>query len=190
MMPWLDWLKRPAPAVESLPAEPADAFPSAFAWTVGEEGGFTDDPRDSGNWTAGKVNAGECRGTKYGISAAAHPDVDIAALTVDGARAIYREQYWDANRLGELPDRIGAAVFDGAVNSGARPAIAWLQKALGQPDTGVVDDQTIAAARAATDPSGVLMRYWGQRLKFLADLSTFPAFGRGWSRRVARGLLS
>lgn len=178
-MSWLDWLK-PSRAPESeaaaLPAH--DAFPEAFSRTVGEEGGYVNDSKDPG---------GE---TKFGISKRAHPDIDIAALTIDQARDIYRSDYWEPNRLGELPDRMAVAVFDGCVNSGSRAAIAWLQRALGAPDTGEMDDHTVGSARAATDPSGVLMRYWGHRLRFLADLSTWPAFGRGWSRRVARGLLS
>lgn len=177
-MSWLDWLK---PRADTSPvAEPAalDAFPEAFSRTVGEEGGYVNDPRDPG---------GE---TKFGISKRAHPDVDIASLTIDQARDIYRRDYWDANRLGELPARMAVAVFDGAVNSGSRAAIGWFQRALGAPDTGEMDDHTIDAARGATDPSGVLMRYWGNRLRFMADLSTWPSFGRGWARRVARGLQS
>lgn len=178
-MGWLDWLR---PRSDAPPAPPAatvvDCFPEAFARVIGEEGAYSNDSRDAG---------GE---TKFGISKRAHPELDIAALTLDDARAIYRAEYWDAHRLGELPDRIAVAVFDGAVNSGPRAAIAWLQRALGAPDTGEMDDHTIAAVRGATDPSGVLMRYWGHRLRFLADLSTWPAYGRGWSRRVARGLLA
>lgn len=179
MMGWLDWLPKRAPAPTAPPAATAsDCFDEAFRRVIGEEGGYTNDPKDPG---------GE---TQFGISKRAHPELDIAALTLDDARAIYRAEYWDAHRLGELPDRMAVALFDGVVNSGPRPAIAWLQKALGVLDTGEMDDHTIAAARGATDPSGVLMRYWGKRLQFLADLSTWPAFGRGWSRRVARGLLS
>lgn len=178
-MGWLDWLKPRAPAPIAPPASTsADCFPEAFARVIGEEGGYSNDERDPG---------GE---TKFGISKRAHPELDIAALTLDDARAIYRSDYWDAHRLGELPDRLAVAVFDGVVNSGPGPAIGWLQRAMGAPDTGAMDDHTIAAARAATDPSGVLMRYWGHRLRFLADLSTWPAYGRGWSRRVARGLLA
>ena len=176
-MSWLNWLTRGAGSKAEEPAA-LDSFPEAFSRTVGEEGGYVNDPRDPGG------------ATKFGISKRSHPDVDIENLTIDQARDIYRREYWDANRLGELPARMAVAVFDGCVNSGAHAAIGWFQRALGAPDTGDMDDHTIAAARAATDPSGVLMRYWGHRLRFLADLSTWPAYGRGWSRRVARGLLA
>lgn len=178
-MGWLDWIKPRAPAPAGPPAATAsDCFDEAFRRVIGEEGGYTNDPRDPG---------GE---TRWGISKRAHPELDIATLSLEGARSLYRAEYWDAHRLSELPDRIAIAVFDGAVNSGAPAAIGWLQRALGAPSTGDMDDHTIAAAREATDPSGVLMRYWGHRLRFLADLATWPAFGRGWARRVARGLLS
>jgi hypothetical protein len=55
-------------------------FDRIFDFVVGSEGGFTDNPADPGNWTGGKIGAGECRGTKFGISAGAHPDLDIANL--------------------------------------------------------------------------------------------------------------
>ena len=47
-------------------------FDWIFDFVVASEGGFTDNPADPGNWTSGRVGSGICRGTKFGISAAAH----------------------------------------------------------------------------------------------------------------------
>lgn len=155
------------------------SFDDAVARLLGEEGGYTNDSRDAG---------GE---TKYGISRAAYPSVDIASLTLDGAKAIYKRDYWDALRCDELPPRIAAALFDSAVNSGRGPATRWLQQALNVTADGVIGPATIQAAKqAAGDAEGVLMRFFGYRLRMLADLATWPAFGRGWARRVARNLIS
>jgi lysozyme family protein len=69
------------------------AFEQAFARIIGNEGGFTSNQLDPGNWTGGKPGEGECRGTKYGISAHAYPSLDIAGLTLADAYAIYRRDY-------------------------------------------------------------------------------------------------
>ena len=58
-----------------------DNFARCLAFTLRSEGGFTDNRADPGNWTGGQVGAGELRGTNFGISAAAYPQLDIANLT-------------------------------------------------------------------------------------------------------------
>lgn len=37
---------------------------------IEHEGGYTDNPKDPGNWTGGEVGKGELKGSKYGLSAA------------------------------------------------------------------------------------------------------------------------
>lgn len=177
-MGWFERLfRRPEPEPETPPApRESDAFREAFAATIGAEGGYVNDPRDPG---------GE---TQFGISKRSYPDIDIRSLTLDQARAIYLRDFWHANRCDELPARLAVQLFDAAVNHGARPAVSWLQTALGVPATGTVDGATISAARVAPDLSAVLMRFHGQRLAYYTDLATWPTFGRGWARRVARNL--
>jgi lysozyme family protein len=45
-------------------------FDKAMLPLIEHEGGFQNDPDDSGNWTGGKVGVGELKGTKWGICAA------------------------------------------------------------------------------------------------------------------------
>ena len=40
-------------------------FDGIFDFVIGSEGGFTDNPADAGNWTGGRIGAGECRGTRF-----------------------------------------------------------------------------------------------------------------------------
>lgn len=69
--------------------------------------------------------------TKYGISQRAHPDVDIAGLTLEKALDIYRREYWEPLKLGAIQSqKIANEVFEFAVNAGFRPAARALQKAL------------------------------------------------------------
>ncbi len=153
------------------------SFDAAFARTIGHEGGYVDHPSDPGGRT------------KFGISQRAYPSIDVASLTLDQARAIYHRDYWRAASCDSMPARLGIELFDAAVNHGVRPAVRMMQRALGVADDGVVGPVTISAAQSVADVSGLLMRFHGHRLRLLADLSTWPAFGRGWARRVANNLI-
>ena len=159
-------------------------FDEAFEKLIGHEGGFTDDRNDPGNWTGGKIGAGELRGTKYGIAANSYPTEDIKNLTVDRAKAIYRRDYWNKVMSDELPAAIRYAVFDAAVNSGVRQSVRWLQRAVAVKDDGVIGPVTMAAINAQ-DPQALLRRMLSQRLRFMTDLTAWPNFSRGWARRIA-----
>lgn len=164
-------------------------FDKAFAALIHHEGGFTDNPKDRGNWTSGKIGVGTCKGTKFGISAMAYPSVDIRNLTLENAKLIYRKDYWDKARCEELPEVIRFDVFDMAVNSGVRNSIITLQKALGVTADGVMGDKTMNAIRLI-DPITLDKRISAQRIFFICDLKTFPTFGVGWMRRVATNLMT
>jgi lysozyme family protein len=160
-------------------------FDNAFSVVIGEEGGYTANPADPGNWTGGKVGAGTCAGTNYGISAAAYPNLNISGLTLDQAKAIYKADYWDRVCGDQLPPAIALLVFDAAVNSGPVRAACWLQNALKVKPDGVLGPLTLAAAaNCAGQGAAVLAEYQAQRLLFLSGLPTWRTFGLGWSRRV------
>ena len=88
-----------------------EAFVKAFGIVVGEEGGFTGNALDPGNWTGGQCGSGRCIGTKFGISGGSYPTLDIAALTLDDARAIYRRDYWDRIQGDVLPAPLQLALL-------------------------------------------------------------------------------
>ena len=151
-------------------------FDTAFHTLLKHEGGFSDHPADPG----GK--------TRFGITEAVAREAgyrgDMRELPLDLAKRIYKDRYWDAVRAEELPAAVRYAVFDAAVNSGPRQAIRWLQRAVGVRDDGIIGPITLGAVRAA-DPERLLRRVLAQRLRFMTGLSNWPAFGRGWARRIA-----
>ena len=161
-------------------------FDTAF-WYTAENEGFdqeTDDPLDKGGLT------------KWGISKNAHPNVDIPNLTEDGAKAIYRSEYWDACRCDEFSDtELAIKVFDCAVNMGCGMSIKLLQCAINDyEDTvtvtvdGKVGPKTIAAANAC-DPDGLLLFYRDrmiQRYRELAQKDGQSRFLKGWTSRANR----
>ncbi len=159
-------------------------FDAAFDKLLGHEGGFTDDPRDPGNWTGGRANMGQLLGTKFGIAANTYPNEDIRNLTVERAKEIYRRDFWGRVRADELPETIRHAMFDAAVNSGVSQAARWLQRAVGVTADGIIGPRTLAAVRAA-DQESLLRRILAVRLRFMSDLANWPVHSRGWARRIA-----
>lgn len=101
-------------------------FEDAFKIVIGHEGGLSMDPQDRGNWTSGVIGKGQLKGTKYGISAAAYPDIDIKALTLNYAHWVYKRDYWDRIYADFLPPALAIAAFDTAVNSGVTKSREFL----------------------------------------------------------------
>ena len=124
------------------------------------------------------------RGTKFGISAAAYPTLDIAALTLAEAQAIYRRDYWDRMHGDALPAPLALLTFDGAVNQGAPRAARWLQEALGVAADGDIGPITLTAV-ASADPLDVLAGIcWERDCAYRAD-ALWTQYGHGWIRRLA-----
>jgi lysozyme family protein len=164
-----------------------DPFEQAFKIVIGHEGGYTANAADPGNWTGGRCGVGECRGTNWGISAAAYPQLDIAALTLAGAQEIYRRDYWDRASCGKLPGSLALLVFDATVNNGVGRAIRWLQASLKVPQDGAVGPGTLAAVEAqAGNGFRLCAEFQANRLIFMAGLPTWRSFGDGWARRLCQ----
>ena len=89
-------------------------FDKAIEFVLKWEGGLTTD-------TGGL--------TKYGISQNAYPDLDIANLTLDQAKAIYKEDYWDKLHCDNFYTTEAIVLFDCGVNCGVARTIEWLGKA-------------------------------------------------------------
>lgn len=151
-------------------------FDEAFHKLLGHEGGFVDHPSDPGGATRWGVTERVARAAGY----TGH----MRDFPVEQAKAIYRREYWDAVKADQLPAPVRYAVFDAAVNSGVRQSARWLQRAVGAADDGVIGPRTLALVNAA-DPHQLRAALLGVRLQFMTDLSTWPAFGRGWARRIA-----
>ena len=132
-------------------------FARAIAFILAEEGGLVDNPADPGGLT------------KYGISKRAYPTLDIAGLTVDQAKAIYRRDYWNPLGLDAI-EKYGPALvlFDCAVNQGTKRAMQIKDK-------------------VSTSSQPFVVAFQAERALHYASLPTFATFGRGWMRRLIRG---
>jgi lysozyme family protein len=107
----------------------------------------------------------------------------VKAMKKEDAVEIYCAKYWNPMHCAEMPKGVDLAVFDFGVNSGNSRAIKFLQRVVGVTDDGSLGPITMAALSAA-DPHFVVQWLCADRLTFLQSLSTFPHFGKGWTRRV------
>ena len=123
-------------------------FESSFELLIGNEGGYSKDPRDRGNWDSGRCNIGTLKGTKYGISAAQYPLENIADLTLERSKCLYKRDYWDKLNCDKMPTTIAFDMFDMAVNSGVKSAAITLQKTVHSFQDGVIGEQTLKAITA------------------------------------------
>lgn len=163
-------------------------FDISMARLLPLEGGYSADRNDPGNWTGGKIGVGRLLGTKYGIAANTYPNLNIKNLTWDQAKAIYKRDFWDKIRADKLPRAVQHSALDGAINSGIRRSIEWLQGAAGAAQDGLWGPITEKAVQQA-DPNDLLLRYNALRLRFMTDLSIWPTYSRGWARRISSMLL-
>ncbi len=157
------------------------SFEKALNFVLEHEGGFSQDAADPGNWTGGEVGKGRLLGTKYGISAASFPILDIPNLTIEDAAKHYR-LYWNEVKGDELPEPWGMMLFDACVNQGAARAVRTLQKTLRVTVDGVMGPETIGELRGASSESIDL--YLADRLIAYTQTANFDTYGRGWFRRV------
>lgn len=128
----------------------------SLAFVLQVEGGFSIDVDDPGNYVNGVF-----KGTKYGISANAYPDIDVANLTLEQAKDIFKRDYWYASDADKLTWPLCLAVFDFAVNAGVMQA----SKTLSQSEYN-------------------FERYNDLRRQFYRSLTQFPRYGAAWLARV------
>lgn len=98
----------------------------------------------------------------FGINQRANPDVDVRNLTPERAAQLYKERYWDAAGVDNVPPEAQAAVFDAAVNQGPQRAAQWWAQS-----------------------GGDLQKFNNLRLQHYRSLPDYGTNGRSWERRVA-----
>lgn len=162
-------------------------FDRALPHILIHEGGKVDHPRDPG----GRTNKGVTQRVYNAWRSKSNlPLRDVYLIDEMEVSAIYRFQYWEAVMGDRLPEGVGYVVFDGAVNSGPKQSIKWLQRALGSLYAGAVDGVigtlTLNAVAAVNDMDALIGRIIDRREAFLKALKTWQTFGRGWSRRIAQ----
>ena len=147
------------------------SFENAFQFVILQEGGYVNDNRDPG------------LETKYDIRKRSYPAVDIKALTLEQAKAIYQRDYWQAASCERMPPKIAIAVFDSAVHHGPTTAIKLLQRALRVADDGEYGRITHGTLQSR-DTNDTLELLLAQRAIYLTTCPAWPTYKRGWLKRL------
>lgn len=127
------------------------AATKAIEKVLGHEGGYVNDPRDSGGETHWGITIGVARAYGYGGP--------MRAMTREQAKAIYLAKFWHSQRLDQIADisfDVAFEIFDTGVNQGEAAGAKFFQRALNvlnkggsmYPDTAVdgrIGPMTIAA---------------------------------------------
>lgn len=153
------------------------SFDDAFDALIGNEGGFSDNPKDPGGATMWGCTERVARAHGY--------TGPMRELPRETAKAIAKKMYWDPLHLDYFDPRVAFQIFDANYNGG-HPVI-WMQGAAGVKADGVLGPQTIAAVKAV-EPLCFILRWNALRLRYYTSLKTWPTFGKGWSNRIADNL--
>lgn len=160
----------------------AQKYAEALRRVLVHEGGYANHPNDPGGETM--------KGVTYRVYNAYRqrkglPPRSVRYISEQEIQEIYRLQYWNQCRADDLPAGIDYVVFDGAVNSGPKQSIIWLQAALGLPIDGVMGEATLSAAQNNFDHDQLVANICARRMGFLQRLNTWGTFGTGWTSRVS-----
>ena len=184
-------------------------FLIAHKLTMGDEGGYANNPSDHGGETY-KGIARKFWGSwpgwlvvdKYKKGVAAQPPYGSAAyaswvkalnlvlaqdpVLQQSVLNFYQENFWQANHLNEILDQnVANWLYNHIVNGGARGAM-WLQAAAGVAPDGAIGSKSIAAINAV-DPVALLDRAMDNAVAYrLAKVRAEPdqaQFLRSWLAR-------
>ena len=155
------------------------SFQQIFDRLIGHEGGYVNDPHDTGGETIWGITKHTARENGY-LGA-------MRAMTREQAFKIYYSAFWLRYQCDKMPEAVAYQFFDTAVNHGLGNASRMLQRAVGVVDDGKIGQITLKAIRDMSI-SDVIMHLAAERLEFYCKLNNFSRYGKGWVRRVAGNL--
>lgn len=170
---------------------PMSSFECAFAYTLGNEGGYVDDPSDTGG------------PTKWGITQKSLSEYltfkvsprDVQDLTLSTAKSFYMTKYWLPLSCNKMADEgIAIAIFDTGVLYGVGEAGILTQDAINLCGVGIVADGKMG-------PKTIVKLNQITRASFLENLITLimhridtvikynpidEKFRQGWENRASK----
>lgn len=159
-------------------------FSDAYTFTRREEGGFVNDPDDSGGATLGGVTQGTYKEWRKSKNL---PPQDVSLLTPKEHEEIFRE-IWTRNKCGLLPRGLDLMHFDAAVHHGDKQAALFLQRTLQVSPDGIIGPQTLKALDFANKYTITFLAQ--RRREFMIRLARNrpkdKKFLKGWLSRVDR----
>jgi lysozyme family protein len=132
------------------------SYAATTAFTIAQEGGYTGDPVDSGNWSTGITGQGTLIGSNMGCGApatiaymaATAPSFTVTAAWMQALpRSVYDGMaqigYWNPLQGDALPAGLDLSLFDDGWNTGIGTAAKKLQAVLGATQDGRIGPITL-----------------------------------------------
>ena len=148
-------------------------FDKVFPLLLKDEGGYSNNPNDSGGPTNYGITLADYRAyiNEDGVA------LDVKKMTVDQATTIYKEKYWDALNCDELPAGVDYTCFDYAVNSGLgrpRKALDKFKLLSGTDLIDAINNERTAFLKALVRRSpkdGEFLKGWLSRVERVRSVS-------------------
>lgn len=162
-------------------------FDILFPIVLRVEGGFSNDPDDTGGATCKGVTFEEFKKWRTSHAMPSPTTADLRNITDAEAKAIYKTKYWDRWRADEIDSqKVANIVVDWVINSGSH-GITKPQAILGVKADGVVGAKTLAAVNNA-NADDLFERVYNARVAFyksiVARKPSQKKFLRGWLNRL------
>lgn len=162
-------------------------FQAAIKYTIPNEGGFVNNPKDHGgatNWGITTAVLAEFRSCPVTVD-------DVKNLPYDEAVEIYRKKFWEFLELDQVNDvSICTAIFDISVNRGIFTGIQLAQNAIKVSTDGKIGPKTIAGLNSIP-PTTFIVRFATIVQHAYVELALEKpelrlGFLPGWSSRAMR----
>lgn len=175
-------------------------FEKAHFFTAQWEGGYVNHVNDPGGATNFGVSLRWLRQEKIDVNEDGVIDIkDIKNLTPALAASLFKSKFWDALDLSSLPKYTAIVTYDGAINTGGKQSVKFLQQAVNfflcgrLAVDGLLGQKTIAAVKMVDDYS-LAVKQIEFREKFHRALATnspysdgrdYRPFLKGWLNRCS-----
>jgi lysozyme family protein len=157
-------------------------FLACMPFIYREEGGYSNDPHDSGGATDHGIIQSE-----YNAWRKLHSEAQQSVKLInypDESNQIYWTQYW-LPYCPLLPSGPNLCLFNFGINAGVSEAVKILQRAVNVTVDGHFGLETEAACNAA-DPKKLIYAFTLKEESFYRSLPTFKYFGSDWIGRSER----
>jgi lysozyme family protein len=139
------------------------SYGATTAFTILQEGGYSDVQEDSGNWSSGEVGIGTFIGSKWGCGAPAtiaylklvQPNTVVTAAYMQNLpQGVYDgmalTNYWNPLDGDNLPAGLDLSCFDDGWNTGVETSAKLLQAIVGAGQDGFIGPETEGLIQSCT----------------------------------------
>ena len=166
----------------------------AFVITLGSEGGYSNNPADTGGETMFGITIAVARENGYTGA--------MKAMPLATAQAIYKKKYWDTLKLDAITcQKIANIAFDIAVNAGVGTAAKMLQETVNFMTLknilvdGDIGATSVGRLNQITSPKDIeeavllMSTLQGEHyLNCMRKREANETFGLGWLRRMRKNM--